>query len=185
MAAPTPRVTSTDSPDPASRFVGVFDVLGFKNRLHHEGLATVAAGYRDLRRQALLANRLPVVGPGLHEVWTTRLVIASDTILVWSDDDPESVDSFLTTCGFLIGYAFNIGWLLRGGIAYGECIMNAVDLEFLGQPIIDALLLEKRQEWIGAGLDRSCERATSFPTLQTSDSLAQYAIPVKRRSVFQ
>ncbi len=160
-------------------------MLGFKSRLDRDGLATVAAGYRDLRRQALFANQIPVIGPGVNQVWTTRLAIASDTLMVWSDDDPEAVDSFLTTCGFLIGYAFNIGWPLRGGIAYGECVMNAVDSEFLGQPIIDAMVLEKRQEWIGAGLDRSCARANSFRTVESSDSLVRYPIPLKRPNVFQ
>lgn len=179
MVTVVEKSTSRDSTAVTKRYIGVFDVLGFKDRMRTDGLQKVADGYRNLMRQIQPAAETPVIGVGGNERWTTPLVVFSDTILMWSDDDPESLDSFLSSCSFLIAYAFNIGWYLRGGVAFGDSIMNRASSEFLGQPIIDAHLLEESQDWIGGAFHNSCSTANSYKVFRTCDNVVNYPVPLK------
>lgn len=103
---------------------------------------------------------------------------ASDTFLVWAnytwtdlhkytEDELEKLskdsnhdwlfqpipcDAFLETCNELMCRSLQVGLPLRGALAVGNAILDKERSIFLGQPIIDANLLEHDQKFIGAGM---------------------------------
>jgi hypothetical protein len=112
----------------------------------------------------------------------------SDTIMLWTPPlDRRNPDAntqmFVNLCqsvGNLIGLALINGIPLRGGLAGGECYIDPLKQIAIGQPIIDAYLLEQEQEWIGAAV-----ASKGFPKLKPfdsfSDRLVKYAVPTKTR----
>ena len=103
---------------------------------------------------------------------------ASDTFLVWAnytwtdlhertEDELEKLskdsnhdwlfqpipcDAFLETCSELMCRSLQVGLPLRGALAVGDAILDKERSIFLGQPIIDANLLEHGQKFIGVGM---------------------------------
>jgi hypothetical protein len=106
---------------------------------------------------------------------------ASDSLLLWSHAEfPEArglaedeikarardastgwqyhsipCDRFLDACNELICRAVQSDLPLRGAIAFGAAILDVGRRVFLGQPLIDAARLEKKQRFIGAGFTPS------------------------------
>lgn len=52
---------------------------------------------------------------------------------------------------------------IRAGIAYGDAFIDPKNAMYVGEPIIDAYLLEQQQQWSGAALTKSAyERVPEF-----------------------
>lgn len=127
---------------------------------------------------------------GVNSISSTPLVelnyfIFSDTIIIWRDLETEVFEiedennevnepqiELVGTNGFTVFNQFCIGVHrfieeamvkkipLRGGIAFGECIIDideeGRDNKFIGQLIVDAYLLSEAQDWIGIVFHSSC-----------------------------
>jgi len=173
--------------------VGIFDVLGFKNKFAKLGLREVTARYRALidivvKRDERFAELKEFFRHKEGPYWCADGEImlmtniyaayASDTFLVWanytwtelhehSDDELENLskdskhdwlfqpvpcDPFLEICNELMCRSLQVGLPFRGALAVGDAILDKERNIFLGQPIIDANLLEHDQKFIGAGL---------------------------------
>lgn len=174
--------------------VGIFDVLGFKNRFEQLGLREITVRYAALidivlkrdERLAEMKNFFPHLKEGPYwcaggEIMLMTKVYAayaSDTFLVWANytwtelheskkDEldklskdsmhdwlfqPIPCDAFLETCNELMCRSLQFGLPLRGALAVGDAILDKERNIFLGQPIIDANLLEHGQKFIGVGL---------------------------------
>jgi hypothetical protein len=117
---------------------------------------------------------------------------ASDTFLVWANytwsdlhtkgedalqklsEDPSHdwlfypvpCDPFLDVCNELICRSLQVGLPLRGALAVGDAVLDKARNIFLGQPIIDAHLLEANQRFIGAGICQSFTDQTIPPRYQ-------------------
>jgi len=132
--------------------------------------------------------------------------IFSDTILVWKDIDDDQITvtqiegtndqnvNIRLPPGFNIFNEFCIGINrlieeamlrkipLRGGIAFGECIIS-IDAqgrnhEIIGQPIVDAYLVEEAQDWVGVAFHSSC---SGFIELTNEPRIKEYKnIPLHR-----
>jgi hypothetical protein len=84
----------------------------------------------------------------------------SDTRMLWTppmdtEDGDFNVLAFSHICNTvanLIALALINGVPLRGGLALGECYINPAKQLAVGQPIVDAYLLEQEQEWLGAAV---------------------------------
>ncbi|WP_461413852.1 hypothetical protein [Gemmatimonas sp.] len=158
----------------------MFDVLGFKDMLERTSLADIASAYRSLIDAKLMAARVPVGARSGVSVEVSGTTIFSDTILVWSDDTWDAVQSFLVSCSVLIGTALGRGWPLRGGIAYGDVILNRAERIFVGQPIVDAHLTECSQDWVGAALHPSVLSHVTFgANIASLQDVIAYPVPVK------
>ncbi len=170
----------SDSCEPRRVFVAIFDVLGFKDQVLTTPLSIIAGKYYDLRRTTDWSSTVPVLGPSGRQDWISPFVVVSDTILVWSEDDPVCTDAFLSSCAELVARSLEKGWGLRGAITFGECILHRPSQTFLGKPIVSAYELERAQDWIGVALDRSCFAATkSGEKLKNWDNVLWYPVPVK------
>jgi hypothetical protein len=136
----------------------MFDILGFRAMLDELGLAELMTRVHDLRR---VLDRL--------FRWEAKFVTFSDTILLYSRPIPQPTDSmlrfliqveadaFFRYSAALEAHSLMAGLPLRGGIAYGECVVTPSRGVFVGPPIVDAYLLSEVQDWIGVALHDSCE----------------------------
>lgn len=172
-----------DSSRPQASFVALFDVLGFEKRLETTPLATVAEGYQRLRALKLRARSVPIMSSATVRMESVGTTIFSDTILLWCDDDSNAVQSLLTACAVLVASAIEERWPLRGGIAYGDCVLNRETRTFVGQPIVQAYQVEQSQEWLGAAIHETALNHKRLGTLiQCTEDVIKYAIPVKPKA---
>jgi hypothetical protein len=169
-----------NSLQPQQSFVAVFDVLGFKERVAHSNLDALVREYRHFVNTQTWATTIPVATPaGVHQ-WRVADAIFSDTILLWCDDNWDSVQTLITASACLIASALDLSWPIRGGLAYGNCVLDRVSRTFIGQPIIDAHITEQNQKWIGAALHSSI---IQHPTLGRNiirlEDVVKYPVPTK------
>lgn len=177
--------------------VGIFDVLGFKNKFAQLGLQEITARYaalidivvkRDEHQEEMRTffpnmKEAPYWCAGGEILLMTKVYMAyaSDTLLVWTnytwtelhqrnDEELEGLsedpthdwlflpvpcDPLLDICNELICRSLQAGLPLRGALAVGDAILDKERRIFLGEPIIEANLLEKGQKFIGAGMCNS------------------------------
>ncbi len=106
--------------------------------------------------------------------------IFSDTILLWCDDNWDAVQTLIDAVAITIADGIDSGWPIRGGVAYGSCVIDQNTSTFVGQPIIDAYFTEQSQLWVGAALHPS---VINHPILGRRiielDNVIRYAVPVK------
>jgi hypothetical protein len=199
--------------------VGIFDVLGFKNRFEKLGLKEITARYAALidivakrdEHFAEMKSFFPHLKEGPYwcaggEIMLSTKVhaaYASDTFLVWANytwteshvrkkDEldklskdsmhdwlfqPIPCDAFLETCNELMCRSLQVGLPLRGALAVGDAVLDKERNIFLGQPIIDANLLEHGQRFIGAGMcpsfaDQTIPKRFSLPFSQQLKKVA-------------
>lgn len=182
MAAVTEHETGESNSGPRQVFVGMFDVLGFKNQLYTTGTAATAEKYR-----ALLAdverNAETAFSKVAAQRWHLSRVVGSDTILAWSEAD--NADVFFGLCAQLLWTGIQHEMALRGGIAFGEAIMDRNASLYVGRPLIDAYVTESLQDWVGAALHASCLSSQGGDRMIARYELVrEYDVPCKRSRCF-
>ncbi|GAB2808182.1 hypothetical protein [Dyella kyungheensis] len=115
-------------------------------------------------------------------IWADRLVQAEGRLEELAQDPrhdwlfcPVPCDPFLDVCNELICRSLQIGLPLRGAVAVGDAVLDKARNIFLGQPIIEANLLEHGQRFIGAGMCQSFTQQTipSRYSLEFSEQLKE------------
>ncbi len=163
----------------------MFDVLGFKrlvqkkdidqiHQIMHNLFDSFNKGVNRNFMIAVVPGGSPPPRPNPYNTFpTVRLdhFIFSDTILVWKDveilnGDHDKVlkvgcEEFKHICRglcLIMDFATQARIPLRGGIAFGETIINidGKNNEIIGQPIVNAYLVEEAQQWIGVAFHSSC-----------------------------
>jgi len=112
-----------DSLEPQQAHIAFFDVLGFQSRLQQHPLTEILGSYRSLAATKTHSGTIPILSPRGVAYYQVGSTIFSDTILFWCDADWGAVQSLLSASAYLIAAAIDIGWPLRGGLAYGECVL--------------------------------------------------------------
>lgn len=177
------HVVSHNDFRPQEAIVAIVDVLGFRQRIASTRLDRLVEDYRDLIERKKRASELPTFSQ--RGVVTAHLhtTIFSDTILIWADATSDGFDAMIRSCAVLLAYAIDIEWPLRGGLACGSCVLDLTSRTFVGQPIVDAYLVEQSQEWIGIALHSS---VVEHPHLglfaKRHDDVIEYDVPTKRGS---
>lgn len=171
-----------DARGPQDVVIAMFDVLGFKTMVKEKPLGQLNEEYRGLLRLKQQAGRVPLLSLRGVDEWSSPSAVFSDTILFWASAEPESTSSLLTTCSVLIAEGLTWGWPLRGSIAAGPCVLDREARVFVGQPIIDAYLLERAQDWIGAALHPSCLQHPVVGNYVSHDeNVRRYPVPLKEK----
>lgn len=173
------------------RFIAVCDVLGFKDMLRSKQLDEFVSRYNlvvsNLDHTVRSNNRfLPEM---TDEGDLVHAAIFSDTILIWSASmvagdshlaDLGSISVFFDTCSSIVNSGIIFGFPFRIGIAYGEVAIDPERSFFVGQPIVDAHLLEASQEWIGGACHDSCFEHPAFQgAIDRWWDLIIYDVPLK------
>jgi len=170
---------------PATGFVGYFDILGYtqimlNNNIHKtaqfvsDTLMNIPRDMIDSLRSPYLAVRPLEVAPDSSERddWSQILdrvswIIFSDSILISLPFDsalPEHdlVQNYLAfsiVCASLMNRCFTAGFPLRGAISVGEFFIE--DRCFAGRPIINAYYATQRLEFAGCVLDEAANNLIS------------------------
>jgi hypothetical protein len=76
------------------------------------------------------------------------------------------------------------GLRIRGGISFGKAYIDEAESVFVGNPIVEAYQLEKKQQWAGVALTQSA--VAKIPERARSGHLADwwvipYDVPLKER----
>lgn len=170
-------------PSPRKTFVAILDLLGYKGFLWDDRGAPQDGGLANLyERYSLLLHaldsstkidHLALHGERLFGVrGKVPSRVASDTIMLWSE--PPDVDYLLgAICGLMVR-ALGWGCPIRGALAYGDCILDTQKNILIGYPIVDAVVAESRQEWVGVGVLPSAAIA-----LEGHSIVIPYDVPMK------
>jgi hypothetical protein len=94
-------------------------------------------------------------------------------------------DRFVETCNELLCHALSVGLPLRGALATGTAVIDVSHNIFLGQPLIDSVVLEGAQRVVGGSLCKSIAAAGSPEAyvLQHTDHLRKN-VTVEQLSLF-
>ncbi len=171
-----------------SRFAfAMFDVLGFSKWVETESLSNILSAYQQLIQRAVLK---PNEKGGLSAFHTPEGMLFavtrppqyayfSDTILLWSPLAPPLVADFVERCSELIceGLVANIP--LRGAITLGDAVLDTKTNTYIGKPIIEAVNLEKGQEWIGLTFGHTAMWSPFLGQLHGA-AIIEYPVPMKK-----
>lgn len=138
--------------------VGLFDVLGFSDRVRRTNLKTIFAEYEGLIKVVTskigsLIIRSMANDDGTHSpavgYLTTEHAYFSDTILLWSRFDDFRYPAFCSLCAMLVCEALTIRMPLRGAISIGPAVLDKTKNTFIGAAIVEAHEVEQAQAWLG------------------------------------
>jgi hypothetical protein len=171
-----------DSSGSANRYVALFDILGFKNLVENNDLAAVVKFFESFIKlirsgKVLLEGHLTM--DGKHHPLGYKLF--SDTILLYSQDTSfDSLHNLVLYCLVLIREGLLQGIPVRGAITKGEVFIDK-DI-FIGKPIVQAHVMEQRQEWLGCWIDDVCLENLSGEERWRldGDMIVPYLIPLKQ-----
>jgi hypothetical protein len=126
-------------------WVGVFDILGFKNLIQKAD--------QELPR-AILTSQLNDLFEALEEdiMYHGQLeyIVFSDTIVIFAPDlQPQSYGWFLLQCTNLMNKSISIRLPLRGAISVGTTFISKLPLMIIGTAFLEAYQYCEDQNWIG------------------------------------
>lgn len=123
-----------------NRGIAFFDIMGFKNRVsvtEHEMviklMEELSAYVKGINSETFGNIESPI-----------RTTIFSDSVLIISSDDSIEAGIHLMLCSsYLMQKAIDLGIPLKGCISYGKFTADFDKSLFIGQPLIDAYLLQE------------------------------------------
>lgn len=165
--------------------VGVFDFLGFKNKMssyanlkHFAGfmkfISNIVIGEGDKKTIFEYNGKVSKLKPKILQI--------SDTFVIYSPNSkPQDIIQFLWNVSSMLFNSIFFEFPMRGGISIGKIMINENKRIFIGQAILEAMEYEKNQEWSGACLTESLEKY--IESLKIKDTLTplvlEYEIPFK------
>jgi hypothetical protein len=175
--------------EPSEYIIGFLDVLGFEALLIDLGLDELYRRYNELLNTALrphsearpLSGEIAMVrGEPMLGIMHLPVQTAyfSDSLLLWVHYDPRHVPFFLDRCAKVFCNALALGIPIRGTISIGSAVLDKSRGIYLGTPLVEAVRLESKMNWIGVALGASwqCEtRRTPVPP----DRIFVYDPPLK------
>jgi hypothetical protein len=181
--------TVPDPTQPAQYIVAFLDVLGFEALLNELGLDEMARKYNALLETALRpqsedrpwSQEIAIVlgEPVRGLMWLPiQTAYFSDSLLLWIHYHPRHVPFFLDRCAKVFCEALALGLPIRGAISIGKAILDKKRGIYLGTPLIEAIRLEGKSNWIGICLGASWKSETS-PVPLPPDRIFLYEPPLK------
>ncbi|HEX8633962.1 MAG TPA: hypothetical protein VF703_07395 [Pyrinomonadaceae bacterium] len=178
-----------DPAEPAEYLFAFLDVLGFEELLKSIGLDELSRRYEELLAVALapqsetrpwsLAQTLVRGDPVPALMWLPmQTAYFSDSLLLWVHYHPGHVEEFLNRCSKVFCQALGLGLPIRGAIAVGRARLDKKNGIYLGSPLIEAVRLEGKSDWVGIALSASWKsEAPPFPV--PPDCVFVYQPPLK------
>lgn len=173
------------------RYIGICDILGFKNKIYNHGLDKPSLKYWKLIMMSkwlvhINSNLFPNSGKGNDTVHHT---VFSDSILIWSDEidpienprDLGTVSSFFDVCNSLIAHGILFNLPIRAGISFGKVCIGTNSNIYVGEPIIEAYQTEQKQKWIGGACHDNCKGAPHFKQAELFwRDIINYKVPITK-----
>lgn len=168
------------------RFIGVFDIVGFKNWFDREGHNNVLEKLRCFQMIKELnygINSLEIIKESTR-LQAPKIIIFSDTIILISSSDSleDSKLMILSTMElFLNCYALSIP--IKGALSYGLVTYDNNIPIILGKPFIDAYLMQERLQVFSAVLDKKIEnKFFEYEQLNGYLEFVNYHVPFKDKT---
>jgi hypothetical protein len=159
-------------------YVGIFDILGFKERVKNNTHKFIYDELSDLKSELeKRAIHYKTVNKDIeNNGWKfdeTSHILFSDTIVfITEDDQMDAYWSIKAESIFLIRKCIEMFIPIKGCIAKGEVSFNENKQILFGKPIIEAHLLSEEMKFMGVILDKSIEQ-----------DVVKYNPPDKKRSI--
>lgn len=166
--------------------VGVFDFLGFKNKMSScedlkqfagfiKLISNIVIGEGDKKTVFEYNDRVSELKPKILQIF--------DTFVIYSpNSEPQDIMQFLWNISQMLFNAIFFEFPMRRAIATGEIMINENKRIFIGEAILEAMEYERNQEWSGACLTESLEKY--IESLKIKDILSplvlEYNIPFKK-----
>lgn len=149
-----------DPHQPTEYLIAFLDVLGFEALLSRIGLEALTLRYQELLSVALDPHsesrpwsRAQAIVCGVRTPALMWLPIQSayfsDSLLLWVPYDPGHVEEFLNRCSRVFCEALAQGLPIRGAISVGRATLDKEKNIYLGSPLIEAVRLEGKSNWVG------------------------------------
>lgn len=133
--------------------IGLFDVLGFEERLRSQGLGKLEQAYEAMLRivdkengAAILDCSIPVGNGATGAAFGAVSVdqdYFSDTVLLWTRYHFMGLKWFCRVCNEVFCALLELGMPVRGAITVGDAIMDKARRKYLGYPLVEAARVEK------------------------------------------
>ncbi len=174
---------------PTDYLFAFLDVLGFEALLATIGLTEVIRRYEELLTAALvpesetrpwsLATTMVAGGLTAGLMWLPiQTAYFSDSLLLWVHYHPGHVEEFLDRVARVFCHALTLGLPIRGAISVGTARLDKKNGIYLGAPLIEAVRLEGKSNWIGISLCASWQREAP-PIPVPPSSVFEYRPPLK------
>ena len=179
----------------AMRFVAFFDIMGFKALVERHAAAHDEI-YDILHHLRMIAGDSQGIGYSTNEpesplnysgCWI-RFFQFSDSIILITRDDSEKSSAMITLAAHIVFMKIMyLGVGVRGAVARGVFTADFENSIFVGQPLVDAYLLEGKQNWYGIAFHPTYHDRTQdgedkeYPKPPDGylPSTIEYSIPVK------
>jgi hypothetical protein len=146
-----------DWPLEAIRFVGFYDIMGFRELVARDDSVATYRVVRAFRDAALEGERIAQSisapdgsGRGRQRPPLLRFVQFSDSIVLFSRDSSPTCSLAITLASLKLFLAsMGCGFLIRGAWARGNCLLELEHSIFFGPGYNDAYLLAESQQWFG------------------------------------
>lgn len=182
-----------------NRAVAFIDVLGFKQKIGEQSAAELGKKYKRAIRYALEKysvnadfSKEPAFFPGMSgdDEYCISYVFSDSIILASFDDTEENCLKLLVFTYKLARTMMAQGFLVRGGVSYGDMFIDLEDSVFVGAALTQAYELEMIQEWAGITIHDNVSNA--FPNIFNDTHefagylnclFVKYPVPMKRGEV--
>ncbi|MEN9910116.1 MAG: hypothetical protein RLZZ540_3275 [Bacteroidota bacterium] len=161
-----------------NRFVGIMDIMGFKDLVARNDHETV---YEMMKKvsYAMRVNQSVFSVDSESENFDINIIMMtySDSIMIYSRDDSESSqENFIASISALSEDLFKDGIPHKGGVAFGKMTLDFENSIFFGQPLIDAYLLQEELNLYGIVAHPTAEFKNEF---YEDDTVIEYNCPFK------
>ena len=171
------------------------DVLGFTKLVEEKGLEEVYEMYENLIEKVNYAAEryrpggfsvpVPIAKTEMRYAFAMGFKLeysyASDTILVWCEFNRFNIVPFLECITTLFCSALEVDMPLRGAITFGDAILSKTKSIYIGKPIIEGALCEKKQAWIGVSFGYSLLANVEFGWLGNLKNITPFSEHIKTR----
>lgn len=128
----------------ANRFVVFLDIMGFKDRMLREEHEDVLQELKSLLEISTTLQGNSIVNEDI------KTIQFSDSTVIFSKDDTSaSLESIIVAATYFFLNAFVKGIPMKGACAFGKISISEKGDIFLGQPYIDAYLLQEDLKYYG------------------------------------
>lgn len=149
------------------RFVAYLDILGFKDMLAKE--RDKGDVFKELKALFDIVARAKIQNES-SDGNLLRVFNFSDSFCIFSiDSNEKSFYSFTLRCREIMAVAADKNLSLKGAIAFGHIDIDVASRIFVGQPMVDAVLLQENLHYIGVVVHHSAQKfMTASPEISQS-----------------
>ncbi len=144
-------------------FIGLFDILGFKDRVYRDTHEEISKLMTKTRNHIKTIESMGNSPKGLRNEMKPPIegiepAFFSDTIMFVSESDSESCfwKLMVLTANFLIHMLLE-EIPLKGALSFGEMTTNFKESIYFGRPLVDAHLLSEENYFCGAVIHHSLQ----------------------------